>query len=271
MINKLRSKMKRIFRPAQTFATDQRPLSRNAYREPGNQWYLPALAGPASFMPRTIGAAIVRDVLIVMNELTPDVYLDFSRNFYRAGLERFGEHWYYADINTVLLGLSRALQPENYLEIGVRRGRSMAMVASQAPMCRMYGFDLWIKDYAGMENPGEGLVHAELKRVGHQAQAQFIAGDSRATVPAFFQEHKDLYFDLITVDGDHSVEGARSDLLAVMPRLKAGGVLVFDDTSNQSHPGLADVWSATVVSHPDFAAYTFNEVGFGVGFAVRKV
>ena len=271
IIQRACNKLKRVLRSGPASAVGPRPLSRNAYVEPGNQWYLPALAGPGSFVPLTIGAPVVRDVLVVMERLTPDVYLDFTRNYYRAGLQRFGEHWYYADISTVLLGLARAMQPENYLEIGVRRGRSMAMVASQAPQCRMYGFDLWMENYAGMENPGEALVRSELRRVGHQAEAQFISGNSHETVPAFFRQHNDLYFDLITVDGDHSLEGAKADLLTVMPRLKVGGVLVFDDTCNQSHPGLADVWSDTVVGHPDFSAHTFNEVGFGVGFAVRKV
>ena len=50
------------------------------------------------------------------------------------------------------VGAKRQRQPldalrlgvRDYLEIGVRRGRSMAMVASQAPDCSMLGFDLWV-------------------------------------------------------------------------------------------------------------------------------
>lgn len=113
----------------------------------------PPLAGPASFLNDVVGAEPVTLALNVLDVLSPDSYLDFVRNFYKAGLANIGPTWVYADINTVLMGLARRLAAENYLEIGVRRGRSMAMVASQVPDCRIVGFDLWVDDYAGMENP----------------------------------------------------------------------------------------------------------------------
>ena len=40
--------------------------------------------------------------------------------------------------------LARELQPETYLEVGVRRGFSMAMVAARSPQVEIYGFDLWV-------------------------------------------------------------------------------------------------------------------------------
>ncbi|MGI8960842.1 MAG: class I SAM-dependent methyltransferase [Bryobacteraceae bacterium] len=240
------------------------------YFERGNQWYLPALAGPATFLPKVARVETIREVFLVMEQLSPDKYMEFLLNFYREGLERFGDDWAYADINTILFGFSKVVAVRDYLEIGVRRGRSMAMVASQSPKCAIVGFDMWIKDYAGMDNPGELLVRSELKKVGHQGSVEFIDGDSRLTVPRFFQSSPDRSFDLITVDGDHSTEGARCDLLNVIPRIRIGGVLVFDDISNQSFPQLAGVWQDLVGANPRFAAHSFNEVGFGVGFAIRK-
>jgi hypothetical protein len=54
-----------------------------------------------------------------------------------------------------------------------------------------------------------------------------------------------------------------------MPRVKIGGVLIFDDVSNPAHPELRRVWLDTVVSQSNFSAFTFDEIGFGVGLAVR--
>ena len=190
--------------------------------------------------------------------------------FYKAGLANIGPTWVYADINTVLMGLARRLCVESYLEIGVRRGRSMAMVASQVPDCRIVGFDMWVDDYAGMENPGPAHVREELQRVGYAGSLEFVDGDSKETVPAYFAAHPSEYFDLITVDGDHSTDGARRDLQNVIPRLKIGGALVFDDIANQSHPTLASVWKREVEDDSRFASYSFAEVGFGVGFASRR-
>jgi predicted O-methyltransferase YrrM len=168
------------------------------------------------------------------------------------------------------MGLARRLGAENYLEIGVRRGRSMAMVASQVPDCRIVGFDIWMDNYAGMENPGPSLVREELARVGYAGSVEFIDGDSKETVPAYFTAHPNEYFDLITVDGDHSTEGARRDLQNVKPRVKIGGALVFDDISHYMHPTLASVWKSEVEDDSGFASYSFAEVGFGVAFAIRR-
>jgi predicted O-methyltransferase YrrM len=74
---------------------------------------------------------------------------------------------------------------------------------------------------------------------------------------------------MITVDGDHSEAGARADLETVMPRLKVGGALVFDDISNPSHPGLARVWRDVVETLPSYSTFAFTELGFGVGVAIR--
>jgi predicted O-methyltransferase YrrM len=146
----------------------------------------------------------------------------------------------------------------------------MAMVASANPTVRLVGFDMWIPDYAGMENPGPGFVHQELERVGYRGAAELIGGDSRATVPAFFRAHPEAFFDVITVDGDHSARGAAIDLANVIPRLKVGGFLVFDDLCNPYHPRLRRVWERHVGKSRRFMSLTFDELGFGVGFGIKR-
>jgi predicted O-methyltransferase YrrM len=244
-------------------------VTRNSYQEPGNQWYGPAVGGASTLSAYVVGGAIVGDALANLERLSPDRYQEYLARFYRKGLEQFGDRWRYADINTALIGLARVLQPAAYLEIGVRRGRSLAMLASQAPACHIVGCDLFLANYAGMENPGPDFVRAELARVGFTGQLDFVVGDSHQVLPKYFQAHPDAFFDLITVDGDHSEAGAAADLRTVMPRVKIGGALIFDDVSNPSHPELRRVWSETMASRQDFSAFTFDEIGFGVGLAVR--
>jgi predicted O-methyltransferase YrrM len=209
-------------------------------------------------------------VLAIFGRLQHDQYMNFVENYYRRGLESFGESWVYADINTVLLGLARLLRVESYLEIGVRRGRSMAMIAAQQSGCYIAGFDMWMENYGGMENPGPDFVRAEMQHLGHHGQLELISGDSHRTVPQYFKDNPARFFDLITVDGDHSEMGAAADLVTVMPRIKIGGALVFDDVSHQSFPYLRQVWTGTVASNPRFSPYMFEETGFGIAFAIRK-
>jgi hypothetical protein len=268
MISQITRKIKKIVHPLPTGRLPY--VNRVTYLEQGNQWYVPTLAGPSTFLKDVAGAEIVRQVLTLLDKLTPDRYMDFLINFYKTGLEKFGDEWFYADINTVLLGLAKALDVQSYLEIGVRRGRSMAMVAAQSPECYIAGFDLWINNYAGMENPGKEFVRAELERVGYKGTVEFFDGNSRVTVPRYFKDYSNNYFDMITVDGDHSLEGARIDLLNVIPRLKIGGILVFDDISNQDHSYLASLWRDLIGADKQFASYSFDEVGFGIAFAIKK-
>jgi predicted O-methyltransferase YrrM len=192
------------------------------------------------------------------------------RRYYALGRERFGAAWGYLDQLTVLHAAASVTRPRRYLEIGVFRGRSLAVVASVAPEAELFGFDLWVPGYAGLENAGPELVREQLRRVGHRGPVRLVSGSSHETVPVLLAESPELSFDLVTVDGDHTEAGARRDLETVLPRVAVGGVLVFDDLRHPKCPWLERVWDEVVAAHPAFAAAKYTEVGYGVGFAVRR-
>lgn len=245
-------------------------VGQNTYFEPGNQLFEPQLVGASTISPDCINASTIKNVLDIYNKLTADKYLEFVKNYYKEGLKNFGDKWVYADINTVLYGVCKNIKIESYLEIGVRRGRSMAMVASLSPNCKIAGFDLWIQNYAGADNPGKDFVRNEMSKLGFKGSLEFFDGDSKKTVPHFFESNPETYFDLITVDGDHSWGGAVTDIKNVLPRLKVGGVLVFDDICSYEHPYLQKVWTKMVANNPQFSTFTYNEMGLGVGFAIKR-
>lgn len=233
--------------------------------------YDPHLAGSSTFANQIQDSKSIREVLTILEKLTSgEPSLEFVIGFYKKGLKIFGENWKYADISTAIYVFSKLLKVENYLEIGVRRGRSMTVFASQSPKANIYGFDMWVKNYAGSDNPGEDLVRKELEKVSFVGNLNLIDGDSKKTIPDFFKKNLDLYFDIITVDGDHSIGGAKADLRNVISRLKIGGVLIFDDISSQEHPYLSKVWIKEIKKRDNFYTYEFDEIGLGVAFAIRK-
>lgn len=203
------------------------------------------------------------------HQLATDEYVHYVDNLYRHGRSRFGSSWNYYDITNVVFGTALLLQPESYLEIGVRRGRSVCCVAKASPDTTIYACDMWMANYAGIPNPGPEFVTEELSRFGYRGDLKFINGNSHQTVPELFSSNPSLYFDMITVDGDHSAEGALKDLEDVEPRLKKGGVLVFDDISHPSHPELAGVWQSFVTARPYLKSFEYKDLGYGVAFAIK--
>lgn len=235
------------------------------------QWYPPVMVG-APALGQTIVASTryVEQARALLGVLEVDDYSRYMADFYAEGVSRFGDRWGYADIVTVVLGLAELLRPRRYLEIGVRRGRSVCAVASNTPDCDMAMFDMWIPNYAGMDNPGPRFVQDELAKVNHRGAAEFVDGDSHETLPRYFERFPQATFDLVTVDGDHSEAGAAQDLCDVLPHLSIGGGVVFDDICHPDLPGLSDVWQRLVVGDPRFSSWGYEEVGYGVGFAIRK-
>ena len=206
-------------------------------------------------------------VMTVLDKLTPSNEIAAQQLFYRWGETKFGRHWRFADMTTVLWAAATLVQPDSYLEIGVHRGRSSAVVANTRPTCAIYGFDLWIEGYGGMDNPGPEFVQGELRAVGHRGSLELASGNSHKTVPAFLREHPDLYFDLITVDGDHSFLGGAIDIANVLPRLKIGGIVVFDDITVA--PALLVVWERLVKQDDRYASWEFTDDAYGVAAAIR--
>jgi predicted O-methyltransferase YrrM len=234
-------------------------------------WYAPVMLDPETIFCRARRPSTIDNVLSVLEKLEPDSYSAYVSAYLREGREKFGADWSYLDILNVLRASAELIQPRTYLEIGVRRGRSIAMVASATPKCDLFGFDMWAANYAGMENPGPAFVKSELHKTGSTGRIEFVSGNSHETLPDFFAKHPELELDLVAVDGDHSDEGARADLLSVLPKIALGGAVVFDDVSHPLHPNLYQVWSSALQDcGVRFVSRAYTALGYGVAVAVRN-
>lgn len=214
-----------------------------------------------------MSAEAVTFVIGILDLLTPLKEITEQQRHYRWSQEKFGKHLRHADLHTTLSAAAYFIQPRTYLEIGVWRGRSGAVVGAMCPECAIYGFDLWIPDYAGMPNPGPDFVRRELRAVGHRGDVTLISGESSSTLPAFLDQHPELYFDLITIDGDKSVLGAASDFAHALPRLKIGGIVVCDDVPAIFGP--TRVWERVIRQDRRYVSWEFADRGTGVAAAIR--
>jgi SAM-dependent methyltransferase len=204
-------------------------------------------------------------MLRALQRLTPEPYALATTTHHLSGMARFGGDWDFVDLPLLAYTCAAIAQPESYLEIGVRRGRSMACVLAACPMVRATGIDLWIKDYAGVENPGPDFIREELSRMTPSPRVELLVANSHEALRTLPAES----FDLITVDGDHTEPGAWQDLTDSARLLRPGGLMVFDDLTHPQFRYLADVWMRFVREH-DFVQAAYTASGLGAAVALKR-
>ncbi len=206
-------------------------------------------------------------VMGVVANLSPSEEQRMAELFYASAQDKFGKFFRHADALTTLWAAAILLQPSSYLEIGVCRGRSAAVLGAARPDCAIYGFDLWIENYAGSPNPGPDFVRGELRNAGHKGNVELESGDSRSVLPAFLEQRPDIFFDVITIDGDKSVDGVAADYANALPRLKLGGIVITDDLP--VFPELRPIWNGVVADDARYVTWEFIDAGHGVAAAIR--
>ncbi|HSH58352.1 MAG TPA: class I SAM-dependent methyltransferase [Acidimicrobiales bacterium] len=204
----------------------------------------------------------------------------------------------YCDIRVAARLLSAIIRPASYLEIGTRRGWSLAQVFAEAPGVTAYVCDLWIEGYGGFDQGTPAFIVEVLRRAVPQIErptVSFLSGNSHDILRDWFEgKLQDLptaprEFDLVALDGDHSRVGVWWDLLDVVDRVAVGGALIFDDLDELGHgeaspvptstyerqplPGsvdtLMDLWLYFQSKYPNFVCWTNVQGKLGAGIALR--
>ena len=206
-------------------------------------------------------------VYSVISLLTQDRWLSNDLRNYSSSSAQTQSKWF--DLISFLNWCGHNFKPKSYLEVGVRRGRSMAQVLVESPDTNAYGFDMWIPGYAAEDNPGPEFVRSELEKLGIKKQPTLIRGDSHEMLPSFFANSDNPQeFDLINIDGDHTYSGAKMDLDIAFTHLASGGVLVFDDIAHHAHPELGVLWNEYKSKYQDYL-FIDDHYGTGTGVAFK--
>lgn len=207
-----------------------------------------------------------RRVLNTISQLTKDHWLERNIEMFKVAVDS-NASWF--ETLSFLNWYAANLKPSNYLEVGVRRGRSLAQVLVQSPETKAYGFDTWTPEYAGVPNPGPDFVVSELKKLGVKNLPTLITGNSHKTLLQFWSDsHNPCQFELILVDGDHSYKGAKLDLDIAFDHLAPGGALVFDDINHNAHPELRGLWNEYKTKFPD-NIFIEHSQGCGAGVTFK--
>lgn len=122
---------------------------------------------------------------------------------------------------TYLSSLATRESTKLICEVGFNAGFSSWAFLDASPDTTVVSFDLAAYDYSDAAE-----AHIDEHFPGRHT---LIRGDSHTTIAAYAKEHPDVRFDVIFIDGDHSVEGARADLDDLRPLATADSIVIMDD------------------------------------------
>ncbi len=121
-----------------------------------------------------------------------------------------------------LRALTLERRPRRILEIGFNAGHSAEIFLSTTPDSLLVSFDL-----GHVPAVVVGKEHIDATFPGRHT---LVVGDSTASVPAFTALAPDIRFDLIFIDGGHTYDIARADILNCAALAGESCVVMVDDT-----------------------------------------
>lgn len=213
-------------------------------------------------MDNKLLTSVIFNNLRILHNVTPeDGYIVNYLHHYAREKDKF------FDLYHLAFWWGSTYRPKNIMEIGSRTGLSLCQLLSaymDVSDVRVVLFDLWND---GLSTPD--LIKKHLNHLGlHTKLIEFYQGDSRYTVPTFIETNTDK-FDWILVDGDHSPDGAMTDLENSVKLVAKGGVIVFDDIREFDGIVLMPTWQEFQKKHFEEFTWHQNLNGKGVGWAVK--
>ena len=217
-----------------------------------------------------IGAAFYQQkVLEAWNYIELDEPLEGRR---RKITQNIGEGKPFWNNHVALAFIAHTLQPQSYLEIGVRTGGSLVQVLNNSDVREVVALDLWSGNYAGLKNTVDFAVKQIenlQQKTGRQFNVEFVPGNSHVTLKTLINNNRK--FDLITIDGDHTEAGAWEDIKDCIELLNESGVMVFDDIIHPEHGYLLDLANRLKNEHPDFTLLLNTQQDNGCAIFLKNV
>jgi predicted O-methyltransferase YrrM len=108
---------------------------------------------------------------------------------------------------------------QNILEIGFNAGHSALLLLESNPHVNYTGIDINTHEYTNKA--------VKIMKDNYPNRFRFISGDSTQIL-----QSKIGFFDLIIIDGDHSISGLYSDFVSSLNQTARGKtIIIFDDTN----------------------------------------
>lgn len=139
-----------------------------------------------------------------------------------------------------LMRLVRREDARLVAEVGFNAGFSSLAFLRSSGNVRVVSFDIGLHPYVA-----DAKAYIDDAFPGRH---ELVHGDSRKTIPAYYEANQSVRFDLVFVDGGHQYEVARADLLNLQPLSRRGAAVVMDDVvpGRRWGDGPARAWNELV-------------------------
>lgn len=161
---------------------------------------------------------------LLVEKTNSDPKLKALRDWIESNIFGFGERSFYWMWKLICDTLPEEM---SFLEIGVFRGQTLAIIRTLKPFLSIYGITPldstdghWESDYAA------DIKH--LHDIFKLEQPNIIIGLS-TDIDIVIEADKKGKFDVVYIDGGHSFDVVKSDLTHYPKQVKKGGYLVIDD------------------------------------------
>jgi hypothetical protein len=125
-------------------------------------------------------------------------------------------------------------------EVGVFMGQFSDVIVNKISPKELHLIDLFEGINHSGDKDGNNIVYANLEEVYDNLKSKYDSnvyihkGDSKLILNNF----EDEYFDFIYIDGDHSYDGVKSDLIISYNKVKKGGYIMGHDYMIQRWEGV---------------------------------
>jgi len=162
----------------------------------------------------------------------------------------------------VLSSITKSQRTRSYLEIGVRDGDSLTAALKNRTIERLVLCDTWGDMYGGTNKGSHKHIEPIIAGV---KSVCFLDGDSKVLIPTLAET-----FDLINIDGDHSMLGCLTDMKNCWPLLVPGGFMVVDDLAHPAHKYLDACFTGFAIEASAIIRLRDIKTGHGVGVLQKK-
>ena len=162
-----------------------------------------------------------------IDELVSSKRLSATGNISKVPRQLSSYFWLVANTVSEVLSMSSSVNTTiNVCETGLNAAHSAAFFLEIHPSIRYYGFDLGTEFSAA-----KPVAEMMKKKFGDRFFA--IWGDSKITVPSYLNS-TGIKCDVISVDGEHTMNGSLSDLRNFMVSSKNTSLFLVDDCGHDT-------------------------------------